>query len=79
MAPGHGDDDGHFHPKDALGASVQAAAMTGGAGLFAAAIQNAMTKQKLGAWSVFTRGGRLIGTYGEPPPVSLQIRAVLSV
>ncbi|KAK4218384.1 hypothetical protein V8F33_012590 [Rhypophila sp. PSN 637] len=63
MAPQHGDDDGHFHPRDALSSAVQSAALTGGAGLFIAAIQNAMTKQKLGAWTVFTRGGSTIGIF----------------
>ena len=68
MAP-HGDDDGLYHPKDSLSAAVKSTAITGLAGLFAASIKNAMTKEKVGAWTVFTRGGSTIGTFGEYLPL----------
>ncbi len=67
MAP-HGDDD-HYHPQDAISGGLHAALVTGGAGLFVAAAQNALQKQNVGAWSVFTRGGRLTATFGSSIPL----------
>ncbi|KAK0649374.1 hypothetical protein B0T16DRAFT_326287 [Cercophora newfieldiana] len=61
MAP-HGDDD-HYKPKDAISNSIKGALITGGAGLFMAAIQNSLAKQNVGAWGVFTRGGGVITTF----------------
>ncbi|KAK3376761.1 hypothetical protein B0T24DRAFT_677626 [Lasiosphaeria ovina] len=61
MAP-TGDDD-HYRPKDAIAAGVNGALVTGGAGLFAAAIQNSLQKRNVGAWGIFTRGGATITTF----------------
>ena len=64
MAP-QGDD--HYHPVDAVSGGVKGALATGGIGLFTAAIQNSLAKQNVGAWGVFTRGGGVIMSFGEPP------------
>jgi hypothetical protein len=61
MAP-HGDD--HYHPKDAIAALGEGALVTGGFGLFASAIQNALQKRNVGAWAVFTRSGGSIAAFG---------------
>jgi len=57
MAPA-GDD--HYHPKDAVSVAVKAGAVTGAAGVFMAAIQNALAKEHVGAWAVLSRGGGII-------------------
>lgn len=62
MAP-HGDDD-IYRPQDAVGEGLKGALTGGTFGLFAAAIQNAMAKQSIGALGVFTRSGILITTLG---------------
>lgn len=54
-----------YHPKDALGAAMKAIMITGGAGLFISTIQTSLTKQNVGAMSVFTRTGGTIGLFGE--------------
>jgi len=62
MAP-HGD-DAHYHPRDAIADGVKGTLISGGAGLFMAAVQNSLAKQNVGAWGVFTRGGGIITTFG---------------
>lgn len=62
MAP-HGDDH-VYHPVDAVKAGTKGAMITGGAGLLAASVQNAMRKSNVGALGVFTRSGGLIFTWG---------------
>ncbi|KAK1979399.1 Tim17/Tim22/Tim23 family protein [Colletotrichum cereale] len=54
-------DDEPYHPKDAIKASITASAALGGAGFFMAAVHNALQKQNVGAMSVFTRSGGIIG------------------
>lgn len=61
MPSGH--DEG-YHPKDAVRSSITGALVSGGAGLFASAIQNSLQKQNVGAWGVFTRTGGTIATFG---------------
>lgn len=56
--------DEEYHPKDAIGGAVKATAITGSAGLFVSAIQNTLTKQNVGALSVFTRTGGTIAVFG---------------
>lgn len=62
MAP-HGDDH-VYHPVDSVKAGATGAMITGGAGFFAAAIQNAMRRENFGALGVVTRSGGLIFTWG---------------
>lgn len=64
MAP-HGDDES-YHPKDAIKAGLSGMAITGGAGLLVAALQNATSVKNVGAWGVFTRSGHVITTLGKP-------------
>lgn len=54
-----------YVPKDAVGASIKATMVTGGAGLFVSAIQNTLTRQNVGAFSTFTRFGGTTATFGE--------------
>lgn len=54
-----------YHPKDAVGATIKATAVTGGAGAFISAIQNTLTKQNVGAFGVFTRTGGTIAVFGR--------------
>ncbi|KAK0611487.1 hypothetical protein B0T14DRAFT_500576 [Immersiella caudata] len=61
MAP-HGDND-HYKPKDAISNGIKGALVSGGAGLFMAAIQNSLAKTNIGAWGVFTRSGGVITAF----------------
>ena len=56
----------HYEPKDAIKAGINGALVMGGAGLFAAAIQNSLQKQNVGAFAVFTRSGGTIATFSMP-------------
>lgn len=53
-----------YRPKDAIGATIRATTITGTAGLFVSAIQTTLTKQNVGAFSVFTRTGGTIAVFG---------------
>lgn len=75
MAP-QGDD--HYHPVDAVSGGVKGAMVTGGFGLFTAAIQNSLAKQNVGAWGVFTRGGGVVMSFGEWPMDPLMLLQVIS-
>ncbi|KAK3055876.1 hypothetical protein LTR09_003110 [Extremus antarcticus] len=55
--------EGTYQPKDAVGASIKATGVTSLAGLFVSTIQNTLTKQNVGALSVFTRTGRTIAVF----------------
>jgi hypothetical protein len=60
----HPEEDHSYHPKDAISAAMKATALTGSVGLFAAAVQNTLTKQNVGTLGVFVRGGGTITTFG---------------
>jgi len=53
-----------YQPKDAIGASIKATLVTGGAGAFVSTIQNTLTKQNVGAFGIFTRTGGTIAVFG---------------
>ena len=53
-----------YKPKDALGDMFSVTMIMGGAGLSLSAIQNALARQNIGAWGVFTRTGGSIGLFG---------------
>lgn len=74
MAP-QGDDQ-VYHPVDSLRAGTLGAMATGGAGLFSAAIQNAMRKQNVGALAVFTKSGGAIFTWGTSNPALYQLKCL---
>ncbi|KAJ5138515.1 uncharacterized protein N7515_003363 [Penicillium bovifimosum] len=59
----HHEEDHSYHPKDAISAAMKATALTGSVGLFAAAVQNTLTKQNVGTLGVFVRGGGTITTF----------------
>ncbi|PYI15736.1 NADH-ubiquinone oxidoreductase [Aspergillus japonicus CBS 114.51] len=61
MAP-HSDEH-DYHPQDALQATLKTTMLTGGAGLFASAVQNTLTRKNVGPWGVFTRTGGTIGIF----------------
>ncbi|KAI0017111.1 hypothetical protein F4780DRAFT_782643 [Xylariomycetidae sp. FL0641] len=52
-----------FHQKDALKSGIRGALTGGGFGLLAAAFQNTIQKQNVGAMGVFTKHGRTIGIF----------------
>lgn len=56
--------ENHYHPHDAIGAALKATTLTGGVGLFAAAVQNTLTKQNVGPLGVFLKSGGTIGIFG---------------
>lgn len=60
-------EDTIYQPKNAVNQTVKATMITGGAGLFASAIQNTLTKENIGAFGVFTRTGGTIATFGSIP------------
>ena len=62
MAPEH--TETHYHPHDAIGSAMKATTLTGGVGLFAAAVQNTLTKQNVGPLGVFFKSGGTIGIFG---------------
>lgn len=65
MAP-HGDDH-VYHKVDAIKAGTKGALITGGSGLFAASVQNALRKENVGALGVFTKSGGMIFHWGTFP------------
>lgn len=54
-----------YQPKDALGASLRSATLAGAGGLFLASVQNTVTKENVGFFSVFSRFGSTIGLFGK--------------
>jgi hypothetical protein len=56
--------DHQYEPKDAVDVAIKGTMITGTAGLFVSAIQNTLTKQRVGAWGVFTRTGGTISVFG---------------
>ena len=53
-----------YHAQDAISAALKATTLTGGVGLFAAAVQNTLTKRNIGPMGVFIKGGGTIGIFG---------------
>ena len=53
-----------YQPKDAIGTSIKSTLIMGGAGTLVSAVQNALTKQNVTAWGVFTRTGGTIAIFG---------------
>ena len=47
-----------------ISAALKATTLTGGVGLFAAAVQNTLTKRNIGPMGVFIKGGGTIGIFG---------------
>ncbi|OBT83574.1 hypothetical protein VE02_06956 [Pseudogymnoascus sp. 03VT05] len=58
-----GADKGIYHPQDAIGAAITGTMITGGAGLFMSAVQNALARKNVGPWGVFTRSGSTIAVF----------------
>lgn len=54
-----------YHPQDAIGQSIKATLVTGGAGLFFSTVQNTLTRQNVGMMGVFTRTGGTVAVFGE--------------
>jgi len=70
-----------YHPKDALGSSMSATALTGTAGLLFSGVQNTLARQNYGFWGVFTKSGSTIaifaamgGTYAFLKDASANLR-----
>ena len=58
------EDDATYKPKDAIGRAVESTLIMGAAGLTVSAIRTSLTKENIGAWGVFTRGGGIIAIFG---------------
>lgn len=56
--------DDRYHPQDAVGAAINGTLITGTAGAFMSAVQNALARQNIGAMSVFSRTGGVIAVFG---------------
>lgn len=63
---------GQFRRRDTIGLATKGTLILGGAGLFVSAVQNTLTKQNVSPFSVVTRTGGTIATFGKfpfPPPL----------
>lgn len=54
-----------YERKDAIGDGITATLILAGAGTTVSAIQNALTKQNVSAWGVFTRFGSTITIFSK--------------
>lgn len=64
MAPPRDDDDGLYHPVDAIRAGVNGTVILGAAGLFFASVRNALRVDNVGAMAVFTKHGGTVFSFG---------------
>ena len=55
-----------YKPKNALSDLVSVGVIMGATGLTLSGVQNALTRQNIGAWGVFTRTGGTIVLFGTP-------------
>jgi len=53
-----------YEPRDAFAQSIDAASITGGAGLLLAAVQNTLARENIGAFGVISRFGGTIALFG---------------
>ena len=53
-----------YHPKDAVSAAVTATMVTASAGAIISGVQNALTKQNVGAFGILTKTGGTIAVFG---------------
>lgn len=53
-----------YHPKNTVQRALKTSMLTGGAGLFASAVQNTLTRKNVGPFGVFVRSGSTIGIFG---------------
>jgi len=60
MAPQHAT----YHPKDAVSTAVRATMITASAGAIISGVQNALTKQNVGAFGILTKTGGTIAVFG---------------
>lgn len=58
------EEDHHYQPQDALSGAIKATMLTGGVGLCASAVQNALAKQNVGPLGIFMRSGGTITLFG---------------
>lgn len=65
--------DGHYQPKDAISAAVSGSLITGGAGLFLSAAQNALQKHRVGAWAIFSRTGGNVAIFSTCHPWAIGV------
>lgn len=63
-----------YHAQDAVSAALKATSLTGGVGLFAAAVQNTLTKQNVGPMGVFIKSGGTIGIFGMYTALTMRFR-----
>lgn len=65
-----------YHAQDAVSAALKATSLTGGVGLFAAAVQNTLTKQNVGPMGVFIKSGGTIGIFGMYTALNNAVRGL---
>lgn len=58
------EDEATYEPKDAVGDAIKSTLVMGVAGLTISAIRTSLTKENIGAWGVFTRGGGIVAMFG---------------
>ena len=58
-------EQGPYQYKDAVSLALKGTMITGLAGTTLAAVQNALTKQNVGPWALFTRTGGVISVFGR--------------
>lgn len=76
MASQH-EEQHNYHPQDAISAALKATTLTGGVGLFAAAVQNTLTKRNIGPMGIFIKGGGTIGIFGMRTLFALKMERVV--
>ncbi|PKY07377.1 NADH-ubiquinone oxidoreductase [Aspergillus campestris IBT 28561] len=52
-----------YHPKPTVQRALKTSMLTAGAGLFASAVQNTLTRKNVGPFGVFVRSGSTIGVF----------------
>lgn len=62
--PDPGSPEVAYQPQDAIGNAIKNTIGVGTAGLFVAAVQSTVTKNNVGAFSVFTRFGGTTAMFG---------------
>lgn len=71
MAENAHHEDGQYHAKDTISATIKATMITSTAGLFTSAVQNSLAKQNVGPLGIFTRTGGTIAMFGQHDLLSL--------
>lgn len=58
------DEEAVYHPKDTVKETIRVGSISTGVGFLGSAVQNALTRQNVSAWGVFTKFGGTTITFG---------------